>query len=50
MFNKESGGFEPRYHLPFSLSYDHRVIDGASGASFVERVSAVLGDIDLFKD
>ena len=50
VFNKESGGFEPRYQLPFSLSYDHRVIDGASGASFVERLSTVLGEIDSFKD
>tara|TARA_A100000164_G_scaffold85338_1_gene73062 strand:+ start:946 stop:2187 length:1242 start_codon:yes stop_codon:yes gene_type:complete len=50
VYNKESGGFEPRYQLPFSLSYDHRVIDGASGASFVERLSTVLGEIDSFKD
>ena len=50
VFNKKSGGFDPRYHLPFSLSYDHRVIDGASGALFVERLSAVLGKIDSFKD
>ena len=49
-YNKESKEFVPRYMLPFSLSYDHRVVDGASGAAFVERVSAVLCDMGLFKD
>ena len=31
--------------LPLSLSYDHRVIDGAQGARFITFLSAVLGDI-----
>ncbi len=39
--------FVPRLMLPLSLSYDHRVIDGAAGARFITRLSAVLGDIDL---
>ena len=50
IYNKESKEFVPRYMLPFSLSYDHRVVDGASGAVFVERLSAVLGEIDSLKD
>lgn len=37
--------FEPRLMLPLSLSYDHRVIDGAAGARFVTYLSQVLGDI-----
>jgi pyruvate dehydrogenase E2 component (dihydrolipoamide acetyltransferase) len=37
--------FEPRLMLPLSLSYDHRVIDGAVGARFSVHLSNVLGDI-----
>jgi len=37
--------FEPRLMLPLSLSYDHRVIDGAVGARFIVHLSNVLGDI-----
>ncbi|MCL1038293.1 pyruvate dehydrogenase complex dihydrolipoyllysine-residue acetyltransferase [Shewanella submarina] len=37
--------FEPRLMLPLSLSYDHRVIDGAEGAKFVTYLSGVLSDI-----
>ncbi|MCF1426766.1 MAG: pyruvate dehydrogenase complex dihydrolipoyllysine-residue acetyltransferase [Shewanella sp.] len=37
--------FEPRLMLPLSLSYDHRVIDGAQGAKFVTYLSGVLSDI-----
>jgi pyruvate dehydrogenase E2 component (dihydrolipoamide acetyltransferase) len=37
--------FAPRLILPLSLSYDHRVIDGASGARFISFLSGVLGDI-----
>jgi pyruvate dehydrogenase E2 component (dihydrolipoamide acetyltransferase) len=37
--------FAPRLMLPLSLSYDHRVIDGASGARFISFLSGVLGDI-----
>jgi pyruvate dehydrogenase E2 component (dihydrolipoamide acetyltransferase) len=32
--------------LPLSLSYDHRVIDGAEAARFITRLSAMLGDAD----
>jgi pyruvate dehydrogenase E2 component (dihydrolipoamide acetyltransferase) len=37
--------FVPRLMLPLSLSYDHRVIDGAQGARFISFLSAVLSDI-----
>ena len=37
--------FAPRLMLPLSLSYDHRVIDGAQGARFISFLSAVLSDI-----
>jgi pyruvate dehydrogenase E2 component (dihydrolipoamide acetyltransferase) len=37
--------FVPRLILPLSLSYDHRVIDGAMGARFVAYMSEVLGDM-----
>jgi pyruvate dehydrogenase E2 component (dihydrolipoamide acetyltransferase) len=37
--------FTPRLMLPLSLSYDHRVIDGALAARFVTYLSQVLGDM-----
>ena len=37
--------FVPRLMLPLSLSYDHRVIDGADGARFITTLSGVLSDI-----
>jgi len=37
--------FTPRLMLPLSLSYDHRVIDGALGARFCGYLSTVLSDI-----
>jgi pyruvate dehydrogenase E2 component (dihydrolipoamide acetyltransferase) len=37
--------FVPRLMLPLSLSYDHRVIDGAQGARFISFLSTVLSDI-----
>ncbi len=37
--------FQPRLMLPLSLSYDHRVIDGASAARFTAYMAHVLGDI-----
>jgi pyruvate dehydrogenase E2 component (dihydrolipoamide acetyltransferase) len=38
------GRFEPRLILPFSLSYDHRVIDGALAARFTSRLSRLLSN------
>ncbi len=37
--------FEPRLMLPLSLSYDHRVINGAAAARFTKRLSELLADI-----
>ena len=36
------GDFEPRVMLPLSLSYDHRVIDGAAAARFTARLGELL--------
>ncbi|MEO1230619.1 MAG: dihydrolipoyllysine-residue acetyltransferase [Myxococcota bacterium] len=36
--------FKPRLMLPLSLSYDHRVIDGAAAARFVVRLGQLLSD------
>jgi len=40
----DAGYFEPRLVLPLSLSYDHRVIDGAEAVRFTSRLSRVLAD------
>jgi pyruvate dehydrogenase E2 component (dihydrolipoamide acetyltransferase) len=37
--------FEPRLMLPLSLSYDHRVIDGAAAARFTAYLAQLLGDM-----
>jgi pyruvate dehydrogenase E2 component (dihydrolipoamide acetyltransferase) len=37
--------FGPRLMLPLSLSYDHRVIDGAAAARFVVHLAGVIGDL-----
>ena len=37
--------FVPKLMLPLSLSYDHRVIDGAEAARFSQRLAVLLGDI-----
>ncbi len=39
--------FEPRLMLPFSLSYDHRVIDGAYAVRFTTFLSKALADVDV---
>ncbi|MDX4047424.1 dihydrolipoyllysine-residue acetyltransferase [Aliarcobacter skirrowii] len=39
--------FKPRLMLPLSLSYDHKVIDGADGARFTTTLSQILSDIRL---
>ena len=41
----KDGEFVPRLMLPLSLSYDHRVIDGAAGARFTTYLSHVLSDV-----
>ena len=42
----ENGEFVPRLMLPLSLSYDHRVIDGADGARFMVDLAKRLFDIE----
>ena len=42
VFNKESNSFAPRFMLPLSLSYDHRVIDGADAVRFLRWVVEAL--------
>ncbi|MFL1500360.1 MULTISPECIES: dihydrolipoyllysine-residue acetyltransferase [unclassified Pseudomonas] len=37
--------FQPKLMLPLSLSYDHRVINGAAAARFTQRLSQLLNDI-----
>ena len=39
----------PRYILPFSLSYDHRVIDGAAAARFTDKYAETLARTDNYK-
>lgn len=39
--------FKPRLILPLSLSYDHKVIDGADGARFTTTLAELLSDIRL---
>ena len=41
----EDGEFKPRLMLPLSLSYDHRVVDGAEAARFTRFISEGLSDI-----
>jgi len=40
----KDGSFEPRLTLPLSLSYDHRLIDGANGARFLRFICKALED------
>lgn len=41
----QDGAFVPRLMLPLSLSYDHRVIDGAQAARFIRFLSQALEDL-----
>ena len=45
VWNKAAKTFEPRLMLPLSLSYDHRVIDGADGARFTSHLRLMLSDV-----
>jgi pyruvate dehydrogenase E2 component (dihydrolipoamide acetyltransferase) len=42
VFNKAKGEFEPRLMMPMCLSYDHRIIDGADGARFIQFINDAL--------
>jgi len=41
----DGAAFQPRLLLPLSLSYDHRVIDGAAGARFTAALTQLLADM-----
>ncbi|SFR50512.1 dihydrolipoyllysine-residue acetyltransferase [Thiomicrospira sp. ALE5] len=41
----DGAAFQPRLMMPFSVSYDHRVIDGAEGVRFTQFVGQHLADI-----
>jgi len=45
VYNAKTKAFEPRLILPLSLSYDHRVIDGADGARFTSHMRMMLSDV-----
>jgi pyruvate dehydrogenase E2 component (dihydrolipoamide acetyltransferase) len=45
VWDTKSKTFEPRLMLPLSLSYDHRVIDGADGARFTTHLRMMLSDV-----
>ncbi|MGQ9860857.1 MAG: dihydrolipoyllysine-residue acetyltransferase [Thiobacillaceae bacterium] len=45
VWDEKSLSFEPRLMLPLSLSYDHRVIDGADGARFTSHLRQMLSDV-----
>jgi pyruvate dehydrogenase E2 component (dihydrolipoamide acetyltransferase) len=42
----QDGEFVPRLMLPLSLSYDHRVIDGAAAVRFTRYLAEILSDVD----
>ena len=50
VFNEETQEFMQRYIMPYSLSYDHRVIDGAAAAAFTTRFSQVLLNVKYFSN
>lgn len=45
VFDAKTQSFEPRLILPLSLSYDHRVVDGADGARFTSHLRMMLSDV-----
>jgi len=45
VWDEETQSFKPRMTLPFSLSYDHRIIDGADAARFCRALSRSIEDL-----
>lgn len=45
VYDVKTKTFEPRLILPMSLSYDHRVVDGADGARFTSHMRMMLSDV-----
>ncbi len=44
VYNRETGAFEPRMMMPLSVTYDHRLIDGAAAARFLRWICAAIED------
>ncbi|MNY45275.1 Dihydrolipoyllysine-residue acetyltransferase component of pyruvate dehydrogenase complex [compost metagenome] len=40
----DGNAFAPRLILPMALSWDHRVVDGAAAARFLQHLAALLAD------
>jgi len=49
MYEPNNKEIIPKYMMPFSLSYDHRVIDGAAAAAFTNWFSEIVLDDSIFK-
>jgi pyruvate dehydrogenase E2 component (dihydrolipoamide acetyltransferase) len=45
VYDPKTKAFEARLMLPMSLSYDHRVVDGADGARFTSHMRMMLSDV-----
>ena len=50
VYDKTSKEFVAKFILPFSLSYDHRVVDGAAAVAFTSRFSEILSETDNFNN
>jgi len=50
VYDQETKKQTTKYIMPFSLSYDHRVIDGAAGAAFTKSFSKVLSNISILQE
>ena len=50
VYDKTSKEFVAKFILPFSLSYDHRVVDGAAAVAFTSRFSEILSETDHFNN
>ena len=50
VWDPETEEFEPRLMVPLSLSYDHRVIDGAAAARFVAHLAGRAHDRDILRE
>ena len=50
VYDEKTKNQSPRYIMPFSLSYDHRVVDGAAGSAFTSKFAKVLSDISTFQE
>ena len=46
----ENENLEKIINLPISLSYDHRIINGAIGVQFTSRLNEIFSDIKFFEE